>query len=190
MRLKRLQQKTCFATGVAGCVAFACAGILMLLGVGAASLLRAIGFVLVGAMPLFLALVERGANKNSRRGKLLGLFALWVISYFELPPLSGIAGAMVMPAITAMYRNRKFRTPWVVLLAAEVLYAVAVTLYIPYTFAAAAGEQASFPYHFPIQWMGAVLLLVALARGLLLVLLYRAAAKEPVAQEDVIHRLR
>ncbi len=129
MKKKRLQKSSCFLMGLIGAAVGTLAGILMLLKVGEAALFSTVSLVMIGAMLLFLALAEQGPLQKAKRAKLLVLFFLVVLAYPNLPLLSPLAEALVMPLAGILYWRRTQDFPaWVILLLSEIGYAACKTL--------------------------------------------------------------
>lgn len=168
MGKRRVRKTSCFALGVAGSVITAGAGGLVAAGQGAASYLRIAGFVLFGAMLLFLAAAERGDDKKTVRIKLIALFLGWMVAWFPLPPLEGLFGCLIPVIFTGWYRRGALPGLWVAQLVAELAYGVIITLAIMPWFGA---------WHNLI--VGGSLLLAGLLRAGMLAVLYRQAAAAP-----------
>lgn len=173
MGRKKIQPKTCFVLGLIAAFPGFIAGVLIALGMGQASLPLVLSFVLYGAMVLFLSTTSPGKQQTAKRVRLLFVFILLVISYFNLPPLSGLAGALVLPLVACWYKEAESPFWWISLLALELAYAVVLTLavtnFLP-------GNSAVI--------QGSLLAVLSVYRFWVLFRLYRqaAASPQPVAE--------
>lgn len=155
---KRLSKSACYALGVAGAAMGLAAGTLMAMGLGAAAWLRAASFALIGAMLLFLASSYAGADNKRLRTRLLLLFFLLLVSFFNLPLLCPPLEAIVLPLLLRWVGDESDRPWWWLLVGTEALYAIARTV-------ALAGSL--LPYVLLIN--GTCLALVSLVRGGLII---------------------
>lgn len=166
---RRIPAASCLMMGAVGCALAALAGVLMMLGQGAASYLRVAAFALYGAMLLFLAAAQLGAENKKVRIRLLVLFFVWMLSYLNLPPLGELC-AMLGPVVFAgWWRRGRWFGLWLGQLAAELLQAVVLTVTVmPEAFGAWRSVVVGF-----------VVLLAAALRGALLLMFYRREKAEP-----------
>lgn len=166
MRKRQIKVQSCFLMGIFAGILNLGAGLLVAMGQGAASYLRMAGFVMFGAMLLFLAAAERGYQKKRTRIALMLLFMGWMIAWFPLPPLSGIFGCIVPVVFTAWYRRKDFTLLWAGLFAAEVIQAVVLTFSI-------------MPWYgrWHNQIVGISILLAGAMRAAILAVMYRREAE-------------
>lgn len=149
------------------------AGIFMLLGLGQASLLRLIGFALTGGMLLFLAATEGGKQKKTIRTRLLILFFLLMLSYPNLPPLSNLAGGLIIPLVFLQYRSPGQKTVLFLVFATElVLFIITMMGLIAFWGA------------FTLRVTGAAYILAAGARMFAMYLLYKQASQLPPLEKE------
>ena len=158
--------------GLVGTVLSAATGAFLAFGLGAASLLRAGAFVLLGAMLLFLALAARGGENRAKRTKLLLLFFLWLLSYFDLPLLCPLCEALVVPLLALLYRDKGDGVRIGLLAGLELVYAVLRTLALTPLLGG-----------YAVPALGLALILVSAARFWVLWALYRRAQEEPETAE-------
>lgn len=174
MKTKRIQKKTCFKMGLAGAVAGFIAGGMMALRLGESTFVRMASFALYGAMLLFLSATEGGDENRSRRTRLLLLFLALLISYFELPLLCPLLGALVLPGLAFLYRQPGGRPlafwPLVVCEAANV---VVNSLMIMPSYA-----------KISLLARGIALMVVSLLRFWMLWTLHQYAARQPDAVKE------
>lgn len=170
---KRIQPTTCFALGFAGAFMVCIAGILMLLGLGQASLLKLMGFALTGGMLLFLATTERGNQKKPIRTRLLILFFLLILSYLNLPPLSNLAGGLVIPLVFLQFRSSGHKLALFLVFAAELVLFI-ITMMGLITFWGA----------LTLQVTGGAYILAAGARMFAMYLLYKQASQLPPLEKE------
>ncbi len=165
---RRIRHRTGFALGMAGAAMCIVGGLFILLGYGNARYLHLASFALSGAMLLVLGMVERGAENRPLRIKLLLLFFALFIAYFRLPLLD-IIELIVFPATAMLYYKRlgKSRFPILALLLAEVLFAAVRTVML-------GGVFGSFAH----VYLGIATILVGVARGAFMTLLYQSYANE------------
>ncbi|MDL2254580.1 hypothetical protein LJC49_11065, partial [Ruminococcaceae bacterium OttesenSCG-928-I18] len=139
-------------------------GVMMSLGLGQADFLRAAAFVMAGAMLLFLALAESGQENAGKRARLLGLFFLLLVSYFDLPLLCPVLEALVVPLLLVLYRRQGDGGRIALVGFFELTYALCRTLALAALFGA-----------YTLQVVGMAMLAVAAARFWALLRLYRRA---------------
>ncbi len=166
MRRRRIPKTVCFGLGMAGAGMSMIAGLLMAVSFGQMELAHWAAFGFTGAMLLFLAAAERGEAQMARRLKLVGLFAMLLVSYFRLPPLDMLE-IPVLPLLALLYWQKGDGPVWACLWVAEAL--VLALRYLGYA-------KLFGGYALPV--MGVSLVLVGAARLVVLLRCYKRSVEE------------
>lgn len=128
LQKKQLQLSTCFLLGLIGICFGSIRGFAMLFYWGPAHFLHVAFFALVGAMLLFLAVLEQGDFAPKRRFYLLCLFIALLFAFLNLPLLSAPFEAILFPLLMRLYPHGKHTKHWIFLLFIEFIFAVLQTL--------------------------------------------------------------
>lgn len=180
MSTRKIQISSCLLLGICGTVLGGLLGLLLLLQWGYFGYIRLASFAFSGAMLLFCATLQPGQGQKNLRGKLLLLFFTLLLSVFDLPLLSPLLVALVLPLFFLLYPVLFPRKQFYILLVVEVLQAVLRTVSIMDVFQGATEGV-----------IGAALLAVCCFRGFFLVQGYRQSKSLPAATTpEPLHTLR
>lgn len=128
----KISKKTCYLMGVVAGVLYAITGLVAMFNQSGYTFLYLSAFAFTGAMLLFTTMTEAGPENIRRRLQILGIFFVLLLAYMNLPPLSTLAGALVLPIFLRLYLENG-RIVLMALTAVELLYFALQTLALVYS---------------------------------------------------------